>query len=271
MDLINLIMHGEHSSFCYMFVFTLFLFSENDEIARFLHSHIRILCTVILGEGDETLLDSSRYLLGKRCNKLLYFSKFKTNSSDIIRVKVSSIGDKTISVANEAFRYIAQHHINAADWFILTDVLSYVIMENLRYFLSSVYPEDAMYFGATSNNLYGKPGFCSAYILNRNGLERFAFALNISPNKPSPDTGACLLTQADERTEALRCFKKLGFRTEETRDNIGRSRFHCFHPILEVNKVYPTWFGKTNPDYRQVHMSLVVRKPVFGGSDLVRH
>ena len=208
-----------------------------------------------MGKNEENLLKSSRYLLEKRCNKLLYFSNFKTNSSDVIRVNVSSIGDKTISVANEAFRYIAKNHLNSADWFIRIDVLSYVIMENLRYFLSSVYPEDPLYFGAISNNVYGRPGFCSAYILNRNALVKFAFALNISPNKPSSDPRACHLTEIDERTEALRCFKKLGFRTEETRDNLGRSRFHCFHPILEVNRVYPNWFGKTNSNYRQVGLN----------------
>ena len=229
-------------------------FSENDEIARFLYNNIKIVCIVILGEKDVTLLESSRFLLGNRCNKLLYFSKFEKNNSDIIHVNVSSTGDKTISVANEAFRYIAKHHVRAADWFIQIDVLSYVIMDNLRYFLSSMYPDDPLYFGAVSNNVYGKPGFCSAYVLNRKALEKFAVALDISTDKPLSDPGSCLLTQADERTEALRCFVKLGFQTEDTRDNLRRSRFHCFHPIFEINKSYPPWFEKTNPDYRQVRI-----------------
>lgn len=211
---------------------------------------------VILDEKttmDATFLRSSRLLLEKRCNKLFYFSLYKTNSSNIISVKPSSIGGDVISAANEALRYIAKNYINTADWFIRVDLQGYVIMENLRYFLSSVHPGDPLYFGPLSRNVYGEPGFCSAFVLSRKALESLANALSPS-SKNTSDSKACLLTQRKELSDALKCFRKLGLQTKDTTDKLGRSRFHCFHPMIEINRNYPSWFTKTNSDYTQVRL-----------------
>ena len=203
---------------------------------------------------DDNAFRFSRYLLEKRCNKLLYFSKSANASQNIIGVNVSKIGNVVSTVANEAFRYTARHHLLDADWFILLDLDSYVIMENLRYFLSSIFPGDLLFFGATSIDIYGKPHLCSDIVLSRNALESFAIALEAYSVERASDPDTCILTDTRVGKDALACFRTLGFKAVDTTDSLGRTRMHCFFPLIEVNRAYPSWFLKHNPDYRAVSL-----------------
>lgn len=48
----------------------------------------------------------------------------------------------------EALAYLAEHHINEADWFLRADDNSFVVMENLRYMLYP-YPSNLpLYFSS---------------------------------------------------------------------------------------------------------------------------
>ena len=47
----------------------------------------------------------------------------------------------------EAFRYVYWHHFDEADWFLKADDDTYVIMENLRLFLSHYDPQKPQYAG----------------------------------------------------------------------------------------------------------------------------
>ena len=51
------------------------------------------------------------------------------------------------AMSMKAFDYIYKHHYDDADWFMKADDDSYVILENLRYLLSSQSTSDPVYFG----------------------------------------------------------------------------------------------------------------------------
>ena len=46
-----------------------------------------------------------------------------------------------------AFDYVYQHYYNDFEWFMKADDDTYVIMENLRYFLSNEDTNEPIYFG----------------------------------------------------------------------------------------------------------------------------
>ena len=77
-----------------------------------------------------------------------------------------------------AFRYVYKHYFDDFDWFMRTDDDSYVIMENLRYFLSMQDTNKAVHFGhkfkviVRSGYFAGGPGV----IFSKEALKRFSSA-----------------------------------------------------------------------------------------------
>ena len=84
---------------------------------------------------------------GKRCNMLLFFTLKADSSFPAIGLSVEEGNDRLFNKASASLRYIYQCHINDADWFLKADDDTYVIMENLRYFLSKLSPSDPHFIG----------------------------------------------------------------------------------------------------------------------------
>ena len=73
-------------------------------------------------------------------------------------------------------RYVYQHHFHDADWFAKFDDDSYVVVENLRYYLEPFNSSQPLYFGRRFKP-YVKQGYMSGgagYVLSKEALRRFA-------------------------------------------------------------------------------------------------
>lgn len=60
-----------------------------------------------------------------------------------------------------AYKYVYDHHLNDADWFMKADDDTFVIVENLRYFLSDKDPNEPVYHGHHFKPLVKPQGYHS--------------------------------------------------------------------------------------------------------------
>ena len=174
---------------------------------------------------------------GKRCNILLFVSSVQNDSFPTIGLKISEGRGHLTAKTMLAFRHIYKKYFDKADWFMKADDDTYVIVENLRYFLSEESPDDPVYFGRHIVNFLVKQGYTSGgagYVLSKEALTRFAESNKSICNH---DGGA-------EDAELGRCLQHLGVRVGNSTDGLGRSRFHCFSPETHLLGTYPKWFYK---------------------------
>ena len=134
----------------------------------------------------------------------------------------------------QAFDYLYQNHRHEADWFLKADDDTFVILENMRYLLASHSPNEPVYFGHHFKVIVDQGYFSGGggYVLSKEALRRFG----------KRKEGACASDNGAEDVEMGRCMEKLRVKTGDSRDALGRSRFHCFNPQTHIMGGYPDWY-----------------------------
>lgn len=210
---------------------------DDDRVAKNLSNSVRVLCWIMTGPQNlETKAIHVKRTWGKRCNILLFFSSVTNKTFPTIGLNVSEGRGHLTAKTMLAFRYVFKHYFDKADWFMKADDDTYVIVENLRYFLSSHSPKEPVYFGHHFKTIV-KQGYYSGgagYVLSKEALRRFA--------EGSTNKQMCREDGGAEDAEIGHCMQNLGVRTENTTDKLGRSRFHCFDPETHIFGGYPDWY-----------------------------
>jgi len=206
-------------------------------MANELAKKVRVLCWITTySENLQKRAIHIKNTWGKRCNKLLFFSDKDEPNFPAIGLGVDTGREHLTAKTMRAFDYIYKHYYNEADWFLKADDDTYVIVENLRYMLSAHSPSEAIYFGQVFSVIV-KQGYNSGgagYILSAEALSRFA----------KRDATLCAQDQGAEDVEMGLCLEKLHVVPGDTRDKLGRSRFHCFNPQTHLHGGYPDWYSK---------------------------
>ena len=175
---------------------------------------------------------------GKRCNILLFMSETENNELPAIGLNVSIGREHLTAKTMRAFQYVYDYHFFEADWFLKGDDDTYVIMENLRDFLSTQDKEEPVFFGHHFHGEEVKQGFNSGgagYVLSREALRRFG----------NREPGLCVEESEDgEDVEIARCMEKLEVYVGDSRDHLGKSRFHCLQPELHLTGSYRPWYKR---------------------------
>ena len=198
---------------------------------------MRVLCWVMTCDDNLPLKAVHvKATWGKRCNVLLFMSDKYNNTFPAIGANTLKGREHLTAKTMFAFDYIYKHHLHDADWFMKADDDTYVILENLRYFLSEKDPKDAIFFGHHFKTIV-KQGYFSGgggYVLSKEALQRFG----------KRNSSLCAKDKGAEDVEMGRCMQALGVRTGDSRDNFGRMRFHCFTPESHLMRNYPDWYFK---------------------------
>ena len=84
---------------------------------------------------------------GGRADKVLYMSSEQNDTFPTIKLDVQEGRDHLTAKTMQAFRYCYEHYFDDYDWFMKADDDTYVIVENLEYFLSKFNPSEPIAFG----------------------------------------------------------------------------------------------------------------------------
>lgn len=123
-----------------------------------------------------------------------------------------------------AWKYVFENHLDDADWFLKADDDTFIVMENLRHFLSSFLPMETHFFG---RNLwdrsvdYNSGG--AGYVFSKATLRKFVqVSTRCKPESTAEDIAVAY------------CLKQVGVTPGETRDSLGRETFHPFAPDFHI-------------------------------------
>ncbi|XP_045169285.1 glycoprotein-N-acetylgalactosamine 3-beta-galactosyltransferase 1-like [Mercenaria mercenaria] len=198
----------------------------SDAVAKMLFDKVRVLCWVMTNPSNHaTKAKHVKATWGKRCNILVFMSTSKDSSLPTVDLKVTEGRDNLWAKTKAAFKYVHEHYIDQADWFMKADDDTYVVVENLRYFLQDKDPNSGVFFGRHFKP-YVKNGYMSGgagYVLSKEALKRLSKVLDDSKKCRQDGGGA-------EDLEMGKCLAAVGVKPGDSRDELQRERFHPFVP-----------------------------------------
>lgn len=210
---------------------------DDSSVALRLSREVRVLCWVMTSPSNHR--SKALHVMatwGKRCNKLL-FSTESFNASEglpVLLINTTEGREHLTAKTMQSFDHLYRNHLHEYDWFMKADDDTYVILENLRYFLSSKDPTKPVYFGHHFHK-YVHQGYFSGgggYVMSRAGLKQFG----------ERKSEVCKSDHGAEDVEIGKCMELVGVVAGDSRDALGRSRFHCFTPMMHISGGYPDWY-----------------------------
>ncbi|XP_060086150.1 glycoprotein-N-acetylgalactosamine 3-beta-galactosyltransferase 1-like [Ylistrum balloti] len=211
---------------------------DDDKVAKELRRNVRVLCMVMTNTKHlNTKATYVKQTWAKRCNKVLFISSETNLTFPAVGFNIPEGREHLTAKTMKAFKYIFENHFTDADWFIKIEDNSFVILENLRYFLSSYSPNDAVYFGHSFKSIVKQGFYCGGggHVLSKEALRRLAIS--------GSSYQSCQYGE-DVDVELGKCMEILGIETTDTNDVLGRSRFHCFDLEKQLSGVFPKWYYK---------------------------
>ena len=206
-------------------------------MAQKLRRKVRILCWVMTMKSNhatKTLAVSNTW--AKHCDKTLLMSDVEDPVLKTIKIDTMPGRKHLTAKTMKAFDYIFISEMYTYDWFLKADDDTYVVLENLRFLLMNYSHDDPVYFGLhfdpKKKNRKGYFSGGGGYVLSREALRRYGHR----------QQGACVDDGPNEDVQIGQCMAALGVRQGDSRDALGRQRFHCFKPARYVKGHFPKWF-----------------------------
>ncbi|XP_053660488.1 glycoprotein-N-acetylgalactosamine 3-beta-galactosyltransferase 1-like [Anopheles marshallii] len=218
---------------------------------------VRVLCWVMTAPANhQDKVVHIKATWGARCNKLLIMSSVEDADIGSIALPVEEGRENLWNKTREAFRYIYEHHLEEYDWFFKADDDTYVVVENLRYFLYPYSPELPIYFGSKFRYPeFVKQGYFSGgagYVLSREAVRRFY-------EQSLQDEEHCSAALQTEDLEMGKCMESVNVTAGDSRDDYGRKRFLPLDPVLHLTDSLAEY-----PDFWYYNYSYY--EPLYGKS-----
>ncbi len=203
-------------------------------MAKSLAKKVRVLCWVMTNPANhQKKAKHVKATWGQRCNVLLFMSSKLDESLPTVKLEVQEGRDQLWAKTRAAFNYSYHNYLSDADWFMKADDDTYVVVENLRYFLSSQNSSQPIYFGCKFKP-YVSQGYMSGgagYVLSKEALRLFV-EKGLSPGH-SPKCREAKEGGAED-VDMGQCLEAVGVSAGDSRDSLGRGRFFPFVPEHHV-------------------------------------
>ncbi|XP_018014735.2 glycoprotein-N-acetylgalactosamine 3-beta-galactosyltransferase 1-like [Hyalella azteca] len=198
----------------------------NSEALK-LASEVRVLCWVMTSpDNHEKKAKHVQATWAKRCDKTIFMSSQADADLNAVAVTDGEGRNRLWEKTKNSFKYLYENHLNDADWFLKADDDTYVVVENLRYFLSSYNSSVPLWFGRKFRKFL-KNGYMSGgagYVLSKEAVKRLVEEGLPNPKKCRKDGNGA------EDVEMGKCLQNLGVMAGDSRDEMGRERFFPFVP-----------------------------------------
>ncbi|XP_042238160.1 glycoprotein-N-acetylgalactosamine 3-beta-galactosyltransferase 1-like [Homarus americanus] len=217
-------------------------------VAEQLMERVRVLCLVVTYPLHHTTHAIHIYhTWGRRCTKILFVTNAEEEDDEpgdeelpLLTVPHASRGrDGLWNKTRDSFRHAYLHYLDDFEWFVKADDDTYLILENLRYWLHDKDPETPLYYGCHFENIVPK-GYMSGgagYVLSRGALQAFVQA-GLRNNTLAHSQGA-------EDVQMGRFMAAAGVHPGDSRDGNGRPRFFPFVPsdvLVPKAKSFDFWY-----------------------------
>ncbi|XP_068232453.1 glycoprotein-N-acetylgalactosamine 3-beta-galactosyltransferase 1-like isoform X2 [Palaemon carinicauda] len=189
----------------------------------------RVLCYILTGPTTHQTALHVKNTWGQRCDKTVFFS---TKSHAELQPELLNVPEGYVYLwakTKAALTHLHRHY-PSYDWYLKADDDTYVIVENLRYFLLDKDPEEPVYYGVKFKKLV-KQGFMSGgggYVLSREAVSKFVTeALQLEDQTLCPS----LENKGVEDVNLGICMESIGVRAGDSRDAFGKPRFFSHNPM----------------------------------------
>ncbi|XP_068208587.1 glycoprotein-N-acetylgalactosamine 3-beta-galactosyltransferase 1-like [Palaemon carinicauda] len=188
-----------------------------------------LLCWVLAHKKHTDGALAIKNTWGKRCDKLLFFGDVNNTGLDAVELDGVKENDRRFlwGKTRESLKYLHDHYIDEFQWFYKADVDTYTVVENLRYVLTPYDPEFPIVLGQRALNRHKLKDYMTGgagYVLSRGALKIYGDTSyhndSICQNKPF----------GSEDVTLGRCLKKSGILFGDSRDELGKHRFHQHLP-----------------------------------------
>ena len=213
------------------------------DINALLDNSIRILCLCTTsGKFHRSRAIFVKATWAQRCSKTIFISDQHDLFLDTKVLTTKNQWSDLWAKTRLSFQWAYDHMGNDYDWFVKADDDTFLIVENLRLFLSNFNPDESYYFGRNflsgddpvslpkdPKNIISYASGGSGYVLSKEALRQLVTKAFPSPLHCSP-SDEVQVKRIMEDIEIARCLKSVGVKITDTRDSMERQRFHPFAP-----------------------------------------
>ncbi|XP_035688944.1 C1GALT1-specific chaperone 1-like isoform X2 [Branchiostoma floridae] len=189
-------------------------------------SRTRVLCLVISSPKGRSNREHISSTWGRHCEKLLFVhNKKEEDLPTLVLDQKDSEVNKNWMSHKIMFEKVFTEYEEKYDWFFVIEDTSWVIIENLRYFLLTYNSTSPIYFGHITADNYPDRG--AGFVVSQKAIQ--LLHLVFEDDKLCPDDSK-LMGAKNPDHHLAKCLNNAGVEIGDSRDIRGRQRFNLETP-----------------------------------------